>query len=194
MAIVAPLISAAVAGGGAAAAGGSLLTALSVGSAALTGISAIQAGNYQAAVARNNALVAEQNAVEASRAAQEEQKRSDIEYGALLADQFAAQGASGLDIDSRSFRAGRRLTRRVGRQAAGDIRRRGNVAARNSLQDAANFRAEGKAAKRQGYITAAGAALGAAGDILKQGSLVRKSNGGRRPWESSAAPNWYGRG
>lgn len=183
MAFVVPLIAAAAAGAGTAAAGGSLITALGVASAALSGVSALQQGQYQAAVAKNNAKVAEQNAVSASEASQQEQVRSDREYAALLGEQLAAQGASGLDLLGRSQLQTRNVTRIVGREAAGDIRQRGTNAARSALQEAANFRAEGKQARTQGYIGAAGAALQA-------GSLVARRK--QRPWDRSR--NWYGNG
>ena len=175
----------------AAANAGTIATVLGVASAAVTGVSAIQQGNYQAAVAKNNALIAEQNAASASEAAQLEQLRSDREHAALLGEQLAAQGSSGLDVTSRSFGRSRMLTRRVRGEAARDIRTQGQFAAMGSLQDAANFRAQGVAARRQGMATAIGAGLSAGSDIVRQGSLVRRS-GGRRPWDNK--PDWYGRG
>lgn len=135
------------------------VTALGVASAGLTGLTAIQNGNYQAAVAKNNARIAEQNAARASEAAQTEAMRSDIDYRALLAEQLAEQGASGFDILGRSQTNARMLTRRTGRRAAQDIRQEGEAAAGRDLQEGANFRAAGRQAKLQGYTTALGSAL-----------------------------------
>lgn len=153
----------------------------SAGAAALTGLgagvsalSSIQAGNYQAAVAKNNARIAEENAARQSEASQLESQRSDQDYRALLGEQLAAQGASGFDILGRSQREARELTGRTGRRAAMDISNEGEAAARRSLQEAANFRGEGKQAKLSGYVSAAGSLLQGASDV---GTLVR----GRRP-------------
>lgn len=161
MAFIAPLAAAVV----------PLLTS-SAGVAAATGltaglgaISAIQQGNYQAAVSRNNARIAEENAARISEASQRESMRSDQDYRALLAEQLAAQGASGLDILGRSQVAARMLTQRTGRMAAQDIIDEGTARSRGSLQEAANFRSEGKQAKTQGYISAAGSLLQGASNI-----------------------------
>lgn len=170
MAFIAPLAAAAI----------PFITS-TAGVAALTGVtagvgalSAVQSGNYQAAVAKNNARLAEENAARTSEAAQRESMRSDQDYRALLGEQLAAQGASGFDILGRSQTAARMLTERVGRRAAMDISIEGGAAARRSQQEAANFRAEGRQAKLQGYLTAAGTLLQGASDV---GTLVR----GRRP-------------
>lgn len=174
----------------AAANAGTIGTVLGVASAGVTALNAVQQGNFQAAVAKNNAIIAEQNAAASAEAAQIEQARSDREYAGLLGEQLAVAGASGLDSGSSSFRRGRMLTRRVRGEAARDIRAQGRQQVMGFQQDAANFRAQGTAAKRQGVVTAIGAGLGAAGDIMHQGSLLRRS-GGRRPWDHR--PDWYGR-
>ena len=149
-------------------------TLLTAGTAVIEAVSAVQSGNYQAAVARNNARIAEENAARMSEAAQREALRSDQDYRALLGEQLAAQGASGLDILGRSAQSARMLTRRTGRQAAMDIINEGEAGARRSLQEAANFRGEGRQARLQGYLSGAGSLLQGASDV---GTLIR----GRRP-------------
>ena len=150
------------------------IAALTAGTAAVGALSSIQAGNYQAAVARNNAQIAQENAARLSEASQREAMRSDQDYRALLGEQLAAQGASGFDILGRSQTAARMLTTRTGRRAAGDIFDEGTSASRRALQEAANFRGEAKQAKLQGYVSAAGQLLQAGSDIS---SFIR----GRRP-------------
>lgn len=151
--------------------------ATSGGAAAMTGLTAgigalssIQAGNYQAAVGRNNARIAEENAARIAEAAQGEAQRSDQDYRALLGEQLAAQGASGFDVLGRSQVAARRLTMKTGRAAAKDIIDEGHSGARRSLQEAANLRAEAKQAKLQGYFSAAGQIAQGASQV---GTLVR---------------------
>ena len=61
------------------------------------GVSEYQGAKYRAAVARNNAVVAEQQAQRESDAAQEAQRRSDIEYAATLGEVEGVQCVSGLD-------------------------------------------------------------------------------------------------
>ena len=151
-----------------------IAAALTAGSAGIAALSAVQAGNYQAAVAKNNSRIATENAARASEAAQRESMRSDQDYRALLGEQLAAQGTSGFDILGRSQVDARMLTKRVGRRAAMDITDEGEADARRSLQEAANFRAEGKQAKLQGYFSGASSLLKGASDIS---TLVS----GRRP-------------
>lgn len=150
------------------------IAALGLATAGVTALTSIQQGNYRAAVAKNNQRIAEENAARLSEASQEEARRSDVDYRTLLAEQLAQQGASGFDVLGRSFQRGQMTTRRTGRRAAQDIRLQGESDSRNRLQEAANFRAEGKQARLQGYASAAGSMLGAASDV---GTLI---NGRRR--------------
>lgn len=153
------------------------IAALGIASAGLTGLTAIQQGNYQNAVAKNNAMIAEQNANRLSEASQLEAQRSDIDYRALIAEQLAQQGASGFDVLGRSAIGARRTTARTGRRAARDIIHQGASDARNRLQEAANFRTEGKQAKLQGYMTGVGS-------LLQAGSLIKGRR--RRSFEGRA--------
>lgn len=157
MAFAAPLIAAVPSFLGSTA----FATGLGVAGAGLAGLTAIQNGNYQAAVAKNNARIAEQNAARLSEASQVEAQRSDIDYRALLAEQMAEQGASGFDVLGRSQSSARALTRRTGRKAAKDIRDEGEAAAGRELQEGANQRAAGRQAKLQGYVSAAGSLIDA---------------------------------
>lgn len=150
------------------------IAALTAATAGIGAISAISQGNYQAAVAKNNARIAEENSARMMEATQREALRSDQDYRALLGEQLAAQGASGFDILGRSQRNARQLTQRTGRQAAKDIFDEGTAGSERSLQEAANFRGEGRQARLQGYISAAGSLAQGASDV---GTLVR----GRRP-------------
>lgn len=158
-----------------------LPTLLTAGSAAIGAVSAISNGNYQAAVLRNNAIIAERNAAKISEASQKEALRSDQDYRALLGEQLAAQGASGLDILGRSQIGARRLTTRTGRLAAKDIRDEGETGARNRLQEAADMRSEARQAKLQGYLTAAGTVVGAAGDIFGPTGTLTSRGKRRKP-------------
>lgn len=140
---------------------------------------------YQAAVLKNNSRIAERNADIASTAAQLEQQRSDLEYGQLIGQQLAAQGASGLDIMGRTQRKTRETASAVGREAAMDIRQKGAQESQNYLQEAANLRGAAREQKVQGYINLAGnllntASAGAGGNA----SLVSKARPTRRRFES----------
>lgn len=146
-------------------------TALSVGSSVLGTVSAIGAANYQAGVARNNAIIAERNAQQASDRSQNEQLEADRETAALLGEQQAIQGASGLTGASQMRT--RRSANRLGRQDAENIRLGGDREIQNFRQQAENFRAEGRAAKSQ----ATGALVGGIFDVGS--SLISGARGSR---------------
>jgi hypothetical protein len=159
-------------------------TILGVGSAAVAGVSSLEGGNYQAAVARNNALIAERDAAAASEASQKEAARSDKEYAALIGEELAAQGASGLDVLGRTQVMTREAQARTGAAQAVDIRNQGTNQSRKFLQDAADYRAAGAQARTQGIIGAVGAGLSAAGAISNGfgGTKSLVTRGRKTPW------------
>lgn len=191
MAFVAPLI------GAIGSFAGSSAGILSLASGAVGALGAIQAGNYQAAVAKNNAEVALENAGREADAAQQRQIRADREYAAQVGEQLATQAASGLDVLGRTQLATRRLTEQTGRGAAKDIRLEGQNTAQRFQQDAANFRAEASQAKKQATFSALGSVLDLGTQIAKTRkpkappkSLIGTSK--VMPWTSNA--NWYRKG
>lgn len=117
-----------------------------------SGFTQYQSSRYQAAVASNNARLAKSNAERASDAAQEEQRRSDIEYSATGGTLEAAQSASGLDTLGRSQLQVRRRTAAVGRTAAQDIRRQGEEQVRGLFQQEQSFRGQAMMHKRDAGI------------------------------------------
>lgn len=97
-AVFGSLGSAVGAGAGAAAA-----TGASIASTVVGGLSAINAANYQAAVAARAAKIAEMNAQRSIEAGQGRAQQYDMEALAAMSDELAAQGASGLSVASPSF-------------------------------------------------------------------------------------------
>lgn len=162
--------------GGSSASGGiGLGSLLSVGSTVLSTVGAVGAANYQAQVAKNNAVIADQNAQKASDAAQQEQLASDQQTAALVGEQEAIQGASGLSINGASQLRTRRTAQRLGRTDAINIRNQGNTEIQQFLQQGENFRAEARSQK----ATATGALIGGAFDIGS--SLIGGSKSVRSP-------------
>lgn len=158
--------------------------AAGIAATVVQGVGAIQQGEYQNQVAKNNARIAEANAANAGKAAQIEQMRSDREYAAMLGEQVGIQSASGIDILGRTQTAVRRGTQARQGEAAIDIRRGGETNSRNLQQEAANFRAEGAQAKTQGYITGFGKFLEAGSSLAPGGKNASLIGGSRKktPW------------
>jgi multidrug efflux pump subunit AcrA (membrane-fusion protein) len=160
-------------------------TVLSAGGAVLSGINSIQQGNYQNAVAQQNARAADSYAAAEAEAAQREAMRSDREYAILRGEQLAAQGASGLDLLGRTQLQTRKTTDATARDARTDIRQRGTYESRKLQQEASNFRAEGSAAKRQGLVSGIGSFLRAGSEVADHFSIPRSLASSRSRRRSS---------
>lgn len=144
-----------------------LAVPLAIAGTALEGFSAFSQGQYQSAVAKNNAKIAEENAERASYAAQVEQMRSDREYAAQQGTLLATQAASGFDVLGRSQVLSRANLARVRGEQAEDIRMQGYYDVRNLQQEQANFLGEARAAKTQAWMGLASTAFDIGGIAAK---------------------------
>jgi len=151
--------------------------------AGLGAVTSITQGNYQAAVARNNEAIAKANADRESMAGQTQALRLSQENAGRVGELTTSQAASGLSIGSRSAVGARALETRIGRMEVQDTARAGAEQAQASLQQAANFRGEARAARRNGMLGAVGSALSLGGDFAKSpaaSSLVKRSKLNKR--------------
>lgn len=89
-------------------------TAVSAVGAAQSAKAQQNAANYQAQVARNNATIAEQNAEAATRAGQAKATDTSLRARALLGTLSAAEGASGVDVNTGSAVETRETQREMG--------------------------------------------------------------------------------
>jgi hypothetical protein len=129
---------------------GGIAPVLSAVGSIFTGIMGFASSNYQAAVADMNEKIAKSNAARAIERTQVEQQEQDSAALALLGQQEAAQGASGLTLTGGSAQRTRRTARILARKDALNIRQAGEIEKYNYLTDAANFNAQGQAAKLAG--------------------------------------------
>src|SRR5678815_4791338 len=112
---------------------------LSAASSVFAGFTQYKAGQYQAAIADQNAKIARDNAARATHTAQVEQQDQDMVARAMLGEQTAEQGASGFTLNSGSFKTARQSARQLARKDALNIRNAGAMEAHNYLTQAANF-------------------------------------------------------
>jgi hypothetical protein len=147
----------------------------------VSGVLGFVQSSYQAQVAKMNEEIAEENARRARERAAIEAEDSDRETGALIGEQTALQGASGLAVTGKSQVATRRSARQLGRLDTLRIIQAGDVEHYNFKVDAANFKAERKAAKLTGISNLVGGFLGAAGATPSSliGSSRSTANAGR---------------
>lgn len=163
--------------GGSTASGGiGLGSLLSAGSSILGTIGAVGAANYQAQVAKNNAVIAEQNAQKASDSSQKDQLASDQQTAALVGEQEAIQGASGLSIGGASQLRTRRTAQRLGRTDAINIREQGNTEIQQFLQQGENFRAEARSQKSAATGALIGGALNLGSSLIGGSKSVKSPN------------------
>lgn len=136
------------------------------------GQAASAAAKYQAGVARNNQIIADQNARYAVAAGESQAQAQDFKNRALVGAIEAAQGASGISLDSPTLADVRAGESQIGRLDTATIMQRALLQERSYEQEASNFgaqstfaEAEGRSAKRAGYIGAAGSILGGASNF-----------------------------
>jgi len=148
-------------------------SALSAGMGAIgamqEGRATAQAATYQAAVARNNAIIQQQNAAQAVATGRSQAQEQDIRNRAVLGQIAAAQGASGIDIGSPTFQDVTAGQRQIGRLRTEDImqtaleRARGfNVEAMSETAQAQLEQMTAARARQAGTISAASSLLGGA--------------------------------
>jgi len=145
------------------------------------GVMGMMQANYQAEVAKMNADIAKRNAIRASqRSGIEAQEKDMMETRALLGEQEVAQAASGVSIAGKSQVMTRATARILGRRDAINIIDAGKMERHGHLVDAANFKAEAKAAKISGISSMVGGVLGALG------SLPTSMMGGAQPTQAGS--------
>lgn len=148
-----------------------------VASTAVGAMGAIQQGNaasaaagYNAKVAAQNAELQRQNAQYAGAQGEQNVAAAGAENKARLAAIEAQQGASGVDVGSGSFSQVRQSASKLGMLNALNLRSEAARKAYGFQTDAVNYeaqgrlsKAQGKAAKTAGYLSAGATVLGGAG-------------------------------
>lgn len=104
-------------------------------------LAAATSSAYQSAVAKQNAAISERNAERSVGVAQREQQTQDDLTRAMIGEQIATQGASGLALGGRSQIMTRKSARVLGRKDALNVRYAGEVERYNYMVEAANQRA-----------------------------------------------------
>jgi len=147
-------------------------TVLGAAGTVYSGIAAMQAANYQAAVAEMNAKIAEDNARRAVFASQVAAQDQDRQTAAALGELLAQQGASGIDVGTGSQLLAQRGTRELGRLDSLRIRQEGDIQRYNFQTDAVNARAQAQLSRMEGRSALIGGILGGARSLLGAASGI----------------------
>lgn len=158
-----------------------LPTILGVAGSLYSGISAAQQANYRAKVAENNAIQANLAANKAAEGAQIEAQRSDLEYGQLMGQLEAEQGASGLNALGASQIGTRKLLRRTQKTAGMDIRRQGEENSTSYFNDQVNFVGEANSHRAAATSAIVGSVFEAGGQILGNKKISESLLGKAKP-------------
>jgi len=141
-------------------------TAISISSSKQQAAALQEQANYRAKVAQNNQIIEQQNARYATAAARENAFANDLKTKAILGQQEAAQGASGLDLTSGSPEDVRESTRPLGRLGTLQTYQQGALQAYGYQSQAANFGAEAGLQRLAGADAARAGRLGATASLL----------------------------
>lgn len=129
------------------------------------GVMGMMQASYQAKVANMNASIANDNAKRALERGSVEGEDNDFQTRALLGEQEVAQAASGVSLSGKSAILTRESARKLGRRDTLNILQDASVEAYNYRTQAANFKAEAKAAKISGITGLVGSVFSAAGSL-----------------------------
>lgn len=147
-------------------------TGLTVAGQLHAGRASAQMSTYQSQVAAMNQRIAEDNAERAIQRSQIEQEDTDVQNLALMGEQEAAQGASGLSLGGRSFMLTRRAARELARRDALNVRQAGDIEAHNFRVQGENFRTEGVMRRAEGRNALTASYLAGGASLLSGASRV----------------------
>lgn len=136
------------------------------------GAATANAANYSAAVASNNAIIAKQNADYAEKAGLVQAQTQGLKSRAVGGKIRAAQGASGVDVNSGSNVDVREAQREAGLLDTETVLNNADLAAYGYRNQATSFDAQSKLDKLTAEQAPIGAAIGAAGSLLSSASSL----------------------
>ncbi len=175
--------------------------AASIGSSVVSGIGAIQqsqasaaSAGYNAKIAAQNAQIQTQNADFAASVGEQNVAKQGAENKARLAATLAAQGASGVDVNTGSSVNVRESEAKLGMLDALTIRSNAakqaygyQVGAASDVAQAGLYRSQQKADKTAGYFSAGANVLGGVGQAAQYSSWLNKTS--PFPWQSPGNVN-----
>lgn len=147
-------------------------TALTAGGKVLEGVAAKRAADYQAVVAEKNAALAEYNAGRSLARGQVEAQEADFETAALLGQQRAGRGASGVSVNSRSQGAAETAARVIADIDRKRIREGSQLEAFNFRTTGQGLTEEAKMLRRSGRGALIAGILGGAGSLVTGAARV----------------------
>lgn len=151
-------------------------TVVTAGSQVYAGMAANAQGKYEAKVAERNAKLEESSRSDAFNRRNIEQMRLWRRVSQQLGEQRAQGAAAGLDINFGSMADLQQDTLTIGEEDSSTLDTNYMKEIKGYDINAANYRAEGTAAKMRGHAALVGGFMGAAGTLLSGATQVAKIN------------------
>lgn len=130
------------------------------------GYSALQQGNYEAGVAKQNAALSREAAAESIRTGQTEKRDFWRKIGAVKGQNIAAMAANGIDVGYGTAARIQDDTQMQANEDAATLYKNQNERTRGFIIDSANYKASAKSAKQQGISALVGSVFDAGGSLL----------------------------
>lgn len=135
-----------------------------------------KAAEVQAQVSDTNAVIADQAAKRAIAVGQVNQQEQDLATKALVGQQFAVQGASGVEVNVGSPVQARMAAKRLGRLDALRIRQNAGLEAKAYRVAAYGYRTDADLLRQTGRSAIAGGVIGAGGSLLTGAARAASGN------------------
>ncbi len=156
-----------------------LIPYITAGATVLSGFASMQATQYQAAIAENNAKLLEQQAERENFAANQDLQSQDEAARAEIAALMAQMDASGLRSDTGTLLLRRQSAYKLAARDRERLAQKRDIQLENTKRQASSTRAEAKALKRNAGLGLLTTALSIPTSFLSSASAVNEYNRGR---------------
>lgn len=153
-------------------------------SSAISGVSGLQAAQYQGAVARANAQAAEETAKREVAAANQDMQDRDLAARAEIDSMLSQMSASGLSAKSGSMLMRRAASADLATRDRERLAQKRDINLKNTLQQAETYRAEAQQTDTAGKIGLLSSFLSVPASYLSGSSMVSNYNLGRMSLQS----------
>jgi hypothetical protein len=130
------------------------------------GYSALQQGNYEAGVAKQNAALSREAAAESIRIGQTERRDFWRKVGSVKGQNIAAMAANGIDVGYGTAGRIQDDTQMLANEDAATLYKNENERTRGFIIDAANYKSEAAAQKQKGIAAFTGSVLSAGSSLM----------------------------
>lgn len=130
------------------------------------GYSALQQGKYESGIARQNAKLSRESAAESLRTGEKERRDFWRKVGSVKGQQIASMAANGIDVGYGTAERIQEDTQALANEDASTLYENIHYRTRGYIIEAANYKAESKAAKQRGRAAFVGSLFSAGSSVM----------------------------